>query len=337
MVCILVHNLELTRMANLRSLDLNLLTVFEAVYDTQNITEAAKRLGLTQSAASHALRRLREALRDDLFVRGSDGLKPTEAALSLYPAVRSALDGIRTAVAGKATFDPASARGSFRIAIPYVIGPFVALRLEERLKAEAPSVELHFDTRTIPLNLLSELEEGRTDVAVDWWTATEARFVNQHIFDDQLMIVVGRDHPRIREAPSLAALERENFVGLHRRPAQWDRALAIKQVLALKHWKIALNVSEFIEVPLIVAATDFVSVMPQSMASTLEKTGLVRLLPFPASLPPLAIKMTWHAGRRRDPGHMWLRRMVRQEVRRFANEALDTLPRAKDVARLRDG
>ena len=220
MVCILVHNLELTRMANLRSLDLNLLTVFEAVYDAQNITEAAKRLGLTQSAASHALRRLREALRDDLFVRGRDGLKPTEAALSLYPAVRSALDGIRTAVAGKARFDPADARGTFHIAIPYVIGPFVALRLEERLRAE-PAVKLHFDTRTIPLNLLSELEEGRTDVAVDWWTATEARFVNQHIFDDQLMIVVGRDHPRIRDAPSLAALEREEFRG----PAPSARAM----------------------------------------------------------------------------------------------------------------
>jgi DNA-binding transcriptional LysR family regulator len=332
MVCILAHSQELPRMVNLRSLDLNLLTVFEAVYDTHNITEAAKRLGLTQSTASHALGRLREALRDDLFVRSSEGLKPTKAALSLYPAVRNALDGIRSAVAGKATFDPASARDTFRIAIPYVIDPFVGLRLEALLKAEAPSVELYFDTRTIPLNLLSELEEGRTDVAVDWWTATEARFVNQRIFDDRLMIVVGRDHPRIREAPSLAALERENFVGLHRRPAQWDRALAIKQMLALRDWKIAFNVSEFIELPMIVAATDFVSLMPLSMAALLEKTGLVRLLPFPAPLPPLEIKMTWHTGRRRDPGHMWLRRMVRQEVRRFADEAAAALARSSGGA-----
>ena len=331
MVCILVHNLELTRMANLRSLDLNLLTVFEAVYDSQNITEAAKRLGLTQSAASHALRRLREALRDDLFVRSSDGLKPTEAALSLYPAVRSALDGIRTAVAGKATFDPALARGTFRIAIPYVIGPFVGLRLEERIREEAPTVELNFDTRTIPVNLLSELEEGSTDVAIDWWTATEARFVNQHVFDDRLMLVVGRDHPRIREAPSLSALERESFVGLHRRPMHWDRALAIKALLAVRDWKIAFNVSEFIEVPLIVAETEFVSVMPLSMAGILEKTGIVRLLPFPAPLPPLDIKMTWHAGRRRDPGHMWLRRIVRREVRRFADDAAAALLRSSDV------
>ena len=144
------------------------------------------------------------------------------------------------------------------------------------------------------------------------------------------MIVVGRDHPRIREAPSLAALERENFVGLHRRPMQWDRALAINAVLALRDWKIAFVVSEFIEVPLIVAATDFVSVMPQSMAGTLEKTGLVRLLPFPAPLPPLEIKMTWHAGRRRDPGHMWLRRIVRREVRRFADEASAALSRSSN-------
>ena len=149
-------------MANLRSLDLNLLTVFEAVYDAHNITEAAKRLGLTQSAASHALGRLREALRDDLFVRGSDGLKPTEAALSLYPAVRVLSMEYEPPSPASRRSTPATARGSFRIAIPYVIGPFVALRLEERLKAEAPSVEVHFDTRTIPVNLLSELEEGRT-------------------------------------------------------------------------------------------------------------------------------------------------------------------------------
>jgi LysR family transcriptional activator for leuABCD operon len=317
-------------MANLRSLDLNLLTVFEAVYDAQNITEAAKRLGLTQSAASHALGRLREALRDDLFVRGGDGLKPTEAALSLYPVVRSALDGIRTAVAGKETFDPASARGTFRIAIPYVIGPFVALQLEKRIKKEAPTLELLFDTRTIPVNLLAELEEGRADVAIDWWTATEARFVNQHVFNDRLMLVVGRDHPRIRETPSLAALEHESFVGLHRRPLNWDRALAIKAVLAVRDWNIAFNVSEFLEVPLVVAETELVSVMPLSMARVLEKTGIVRLLPFPAPLPPLEIKMTWHAGRRRDPRHMWLRRVVRREVRRFADEAAAALLRSSD-------
>ncbi len=308
-------------MTNLRSLDLNLLTVFEVVYETHNTTEAAKRLGLTQSAASHALGRLREALRDDLFVRSGEGLKPTEAAVALYPAVRTALDGIRAAVTAKAAFDPGHAHDVFRIAIPHIIGPFVAMQLETSAKAKAPSVNLEFDTRTLPFDLLTDLEEGRTDVAVDWLAATEARFVNQHLFDDRLMLMVRRDHPRIREAPSLKMLERERFVSLHRRPGNWKRSSAVEAVLALRDWKIALKVSEFLELPMVVASTDLASVMPLSMAARIEAMGLVQLLPFPAALPPIAINLTWHAGRRRDPGHMWLRRLVRDEVRRFASEA----------------
>jgi LysR family transcriptional activator for leuABCD operon len=313
-------------MTNLRSLDLNLLTVFEAVYEAQNITKAANRLGLTQSAVSHALGRLRLALRNDLFIRGSDGLRPTTAALALYPAVRSALDGIRGAVSGKDAFDPTRSRRSFRIAIPHVIGPFVALQLEKRLQVEAPFVGLDFDTRTLPLDLLSELEDGRTDVAVDWWMASDAGLVSQHIFDDHLMLIVRRNHPRITEAPSLSELARERMVSLHRRSGRWDRAPAVKAVLALRDWKIVFNVSEFLELPVVVASTDLVSMMPMSMAARLEASGLVRLLPFPAALPPVEIKMTWHAGRGRDSGHMWLRRIVRQEVRRFADEAFALLP-----------
>jgi len=309
-------------MSTLRSLDLNLLKVFEAVYEARNITEAAKRLGLTQSAASHALGRLRSALRDDLFIRGGEGLKPTEAAEALYPAVRAALDGIRSAVSGKPTFDPARAHESFRVALPHVTGPFVALQLRERVKAVAPSVELDFDTRTVPLSLLSELEEGRTDIAVDWWTPTAARFVNQHIFDDRLMLIVRRDHPRIQQAPNLKALEREDFVSLDPRPGNWERAPTARQILAMRDWNIAFYVSEFLELPMVVASTDLVSLMPVSMASRIEATGLLRMLPFPAALPPLAVNMVWHTGRRRDPGHMWLRKLVRDEVRRFASEAL---------------
>lgn len=73
---------------------------------------------------------------------------------------------------------------------------------------------------------------------------------------------------------------------------------------------------------LVVASTDLVSLMPVSMASRIEATGLLRMLPFPAALPPLAVNMVWHTGRRRDLGHMWLRKLVRDEVRRFASEAL---------------
>jgi DNA-binding transcriptional LysR family regulator len=315
-------------MFNLRALDLNLLTVMEAIYEMRNITAAAERLGITQSAASHALGRLRDALRDDLFVRSSEGLVPTASAQTLYPAVRDALDTIREAVSGKATFDPARSRRSFRIAIPHVMGPFIGLQLEAHVSAVAPSVELSFDTRTLPFDLLSDIEEGRTDVAIDWMPASEGVFVNQHLFDDGLILIARRDHPRITATPTAAALDRERFVALHMRPSMASAPDALRRLLASSNLKAAFRVSEFLEIPAVVASTDLLGIMPMSIAHQLRSIELLRLLPLPLDQAAVPIVLAWHGGRRRDPGHAWLRRVVRQEVRRFAAGALSVVPAA---------
>ena len=324
-------------MPNLRALDLNLLTLFETVYEMRNITAAAERLGMTQSAASHALGRLRETLRDDLFIRSSEGLAPTAPAQALYPAIRDALDMIRGAVSGKASFDPARSRRVFRIAIPHVMGPFYGLQLEARAAALAPSVELSFDTRTLPFDLLAEMEEGRIDVAVDWMPALDGSFVNQPIFDDELMLIVRRDHSRIAAPTTMAALDRERFVTLHPRPSSSALPVAVRQLIASSKWTSAFRVSEFLEVPMVVAATDLLGIMPRSIARPLHSIGLLRLLPLPVDLAPVPILLTWHAGRRRDPGHSWLRRLVRQEIRRFASEALSVTPDGSQGGQRRSG
>lgn len=309
-------------MSNLRSFDLNLLTVFEAVYEARSITDAAGRLGLTQSAVSHAVGRLRTAFRDDLFVRSGGELKPTRMAETLYPSVRSALDGLRGAFTGKRVFDPARARAQFRIAVPHVIGPFLALALRARVAEAAPHVTLEFDTQTQATDLLVHLEDGRADLAVDWWLPGESRFVSQHLFDDSLLLMVARDHPRLQRPPSLSALARERVVALRARSGRWERAQAVRDLLALHDWTIVLTVSEFLELPMVVAFTDLVSVMPGSMQSRLEGSGLVRFFPVPGLATPVPVNLLWHAGRRRDPGHAWLRRFVLQETKRFASQSL---------------
>ena len=92
-------------MFNLRRLDLNLLTVFEAIYELGTVSGAADRLALSQSAASHALARLRDACKDDLFVRARQGLSPTPAAQEMYPAIKQALDALRATLAEASGFD----------------------------------------------------------------------------------------------------------------------------------------------------------------------------------------------------------------------------------------
>src|SRR5215475_8146293 len=129
-------------MFNLRSLDLNLLTVFEAIYEIGTVSGAAERLALSQSATSHALSRLREACRDDLFVRGHQGLSPTPVAQEMYPAIRQALDALRVTLAEASGFDPASSTRHFRLSIPHPMGPFYSLDLSETMAAIAPGVVL---------------------------------------------------------------------------------------------------------------------------------------------------------------------------------------------------
>jgi LysR family transcriptional activator for leuABCD operon len=116
-------------MFNLRSLDLNLLTVFEAIYELGGVSAAADRLALSQSAASHALSRLREACTDDLFVRTRQGLSPTPVAKAMYPAIKQALEALRASLAEASGFDPARSQRRFRISIPHPMGPFYVLDL----------------------------------------------------------------------------------------------------------------------------------------------------------------------------------------------------------------
>lgn len=313
-------------MAGRRILDLNLLTIFEAVYETRNISAAATRLGMTQSAASHALARLRASLGDALFVRAGNSLKPTVTATTLYPTFRDSLDNIRAAIEGKVIFEPARARGAFRIAIPHISGPFIGLQLEKRIRKEAPFVSLSFDTRTLPSDLPLELEEGRVDLAVDWQRLAEGPFVHQQIFDDQLMLVTRRGHPRIGPSSSMAEVEAERFVSLHGRSSTWIEPPALRQLLALRRWKTGFRVSELLEIPLVVAATDYVGAIPLTIAGPLTATGQLQIMPMPIKIPPHPIVMTWHMGRRRDPRHVWLRRVVREEVRLFGQRAMSAMP-----------
>src|SRR4051794_26698379 len=184
-------------MFNLRSLDLNLLTVFEAIYEIGTVSGAADRLALSQSAASHALARLRDACKDDLFVRARQGLSPTPAAQEMYPAIKQALDVLRATLAEASGFAPGTSQHRFRISIPHPMGPFYSLPLRAAVAAVAPGVVLTFDTVSRPLGLEESLRDGVVDVAIDWLPVELDPFVNRRLFDDRLVLLARRDHPSV--------------------------------------------------------------------------------------------------------------------------------------------
>ncbi len=214
----------------LRSLDLNLLTVFETIYELGGVSAAADRLALSQSATSHALSRLREACKDDLFVRTSQGLSPTPVAEAMYPAIKQALEALRASLAEASGFDPAQSQRHFRISIPHPMGPFYALDLRAAAAAAAPGIVLTFDTVSRPVDLEDNLRDGIADIAIDWLPVALDPFVNTKVFDDQVVLLVRSDHPSIHAGVTIEDLRKAKFAGLHRRREIEHAPQALREV-----------------------------------------------------------------------------------------------------------
>jgi LysR family transcriptional regulator, transcriptional activator for leuABCD operon len=305
-------------MFNLRSLDLNLLTVFEAIYEAGTVSGAADRLALSQSAASHALARLRDACKDDLFVRANQVLSPTAVAREMYPAIKQALDALRATLAEASGFDPGTSQRRFRISIPHPMGPFYLLALRAAVAAAAPSVVLTFDTVSRPLDLEESLRDGVVDVAIDWLPVELDPFVNGKLFDDRLVLLARRGHPSIDVGVTIEDLRRAEFVTIHHRREIEHAPTPIRELLKLGI-REAVHVSELLEIPTLVAGTDLVGVFAASMGPLMEQRLGLQVLPLPLELPPLPIYMIWHETRRHDTAHRWLREVVAEELGRFAH------------------
>jgi LysR family transcriptional activator for leuABCD operon len=305
-------------MFNLRSLDLNLLTVFEAIYEVGSVSGAADRLALSQSATSHALSRLREACNDELFVRATQGLSPTPVAQAMYPVINQALEALRASLAEASGFDPARSKRHFRICIPHPMGPFYALDLRGVVAATTPGVVLTFDTVSRPVDLEDNLRDGVVDLAIDWLSIELDPFVNRKVFDDRIVLVARSDHPSVAAGITADDFRTAEFATLHRRREAEHLPQALRALHNLQ-LRETVHVSELLEIPSVVASTDLVGLMPSSMGSFLEKRMGLRVLGIPLELPVLPIYMIWHETRSKDTGHRWLRDIVATEVRRLAN------------------
>lgn len=302
--------------ANLRSLDLNLLTVFEAIYDTGSITRAAERLGLSQSATSHALSRLRETCNDALFVRVGQGIIPTPVASRIHPLVSRSLGGLRQSITEARGFDPATSTRHFAIDIPHPMGPVWAVTLRDAVRAVAPGVVLRFDTRTLPVDQVARLRAGELDLSVDWLRASDDRFVNRKLFDDELVVIARNGHPRATRRMDRAAMRAEQFARVHQRNGGISDGLqAARDAMLGLDLDWALHISEFLEVPFLVMRTDLLGFIFRSMLAPTMNPAPLFVVQTPLPVMRIPIYIVWHETRRTDDGHRWLCDLVAQTVR----------------------
>jgi LysR family transcriptional activator for leuABCD operon len=294
-------------MFNLRGVDLNLLPVFEAAYEERSLSRAADRLALTQPAVSHAMNRLRALFRDELFIRRSRGVQPTPVADQVYARLRGALASVREAVVETRGFDPATSERRFFVSIPHPLGPMMAVRLRERLARAAPRVGVAFSTRSRPIDQDRGLREGRLDAAIDWLVPVGGTMRERVVFDDGLAIMARSGHPALRYRSREQVVRNAEFVSLR------TRVEGEHPVPALREWqrlpiRVALEVSEFVEVLMVAGGSDLLALVPFSMERVARGPFALRPVAAMGRVAPIAVKMIWHPARDRDPAHAFLRR-----------------------------
>lgn len=299
--------------------DLNLMPVFLALMDERNVTRAAERLGITQPALSNALNRLRDTLRDPLFIRERYGMRPTQLAEEMAPVVRTALAQFDELILGQQQFDPAEASRLFTLApnsyAEFVLMPEVVARLRER----ADGIKL----RLIPFG--SDLAEtgavsGSTEMVIGRFTDPPDNMVVQHLMDDGLACVVRAGHPEIGDSISKEQYERLKHVNVL--PPGRLRA-GLFQALEQRGLRreVAVSVTHFLAVPEMIAATDYCTTLPSQICRRLARDPRLKILPAPADLGTFPVEIAWHVRYRHDTAHRWLRSLISEVAKEIGEDA----------------
>ncbi len=302
---------------NFGSLDLNLLVLFDALMRTRSVTQAGEKVGLSQSATSNALHRLRAAFDDPLFVRTPKGMEPSALALELEAPIRLALDQLRGAVERGQTFDPATASRTFTILMSDIAQMLHMPGVVAMMRATAPSVRLH----NLALSLREAkqaMADGALDMAIGFLPDLGADFRRQSLFSETWVCVVARNHPRIGSTMSPEEYLAETHVSF--RPAvavhsTLDALLAAQFAGKGISRSIGLVVPYSSGIAATVAACDLLLTVPVGLALTMVALADVRLVPLPFELPPIDLNMQWHERVHRDPGGKWLRSAFAESYR----------------------
>ncbi len=293
-------------MADLGTLDLNLLRVFDAVARERHVTRAAERLHLSQPAVSNALSRLRAALGDELFLRRPGGVEPTALALSLAAPVADMLDRLRETLATHAPFDPETATRTFTLGLSEYAEAVLCAPLIERVAAEAPGclIAIRHADRT---NALAMLESGDAAMAVAVLGEPPAIFTRVRLLPEAFQTLVRPGHSLATGEMTLARFTAFPHL-LHSPNGSLDGALDQPLRDAGFPRRLGAVVAHLSAVPDILRRTDLVMTLSARLAQQLaEAHGLVAL-PCPVEIKHLRLSLVFHRRFEADQGHAWLRR-----------------------------
>jgi DNA-binding transcriptional LysR family regulator len=292
--------------------DLNLLPIALALYDELSVSRTAQKLGMSQPAVSMALRKLRVAFGDPLFIRAAKGITPTPRAHALVRAARPLLTRLQESVLAEEHFNPGLSTRPFTFALSDV-GEMVFLpKLLERLRAQAPDAWIH--SVSMPPHLIAQgLENGEIDLAIGYFPDLNRNsFYQQRLFTHAFACLLRAEHPQRAKRLSL-----ENFLAMDhavvraegRSQEIFERFLERKKIRR----KIALLTPHFLSLPMIVARSNLVATVPHAIAVYFSRISPeVAIARPPFDIAGFDLKQHWHRKFHNDSRSQWLRSQVTQ-------------------------
>jgi DNA-binding transcriptional LysR family regulator len=297
---------------NLAGIDTNLIVALDALLKERSVTRAARRLGLGQSATSHALARLRRLFDDALLVKAGRELVLTDRAAALVGPCSSAVHQLESLFAAPTPFEPRSARRTFRIVATDNLEVYVLPRLSAILAKEAPLMDLRF--RQLTADWASgmrhgefELKLGRSGDSRDLPTGLQS----EELFRDRIVCVARRGHPMGRRLSlrQYAALSHILVAPGGSERTFMDEALEAAGL----HRRVAITVPHFLPALFAVAASDSVLTVPSRLLAAVPALRL-RSVPLPVRTPEYALSQVWPERYDSDEGHRWLRQAIRRAL-----------------------
>jgi DNA-binding transcriptional LysR family regulator len=290
----------------LGAIDLNLLVVFDAIMRDRSVTRAGHRLGLSQPAMSHALTRLRHMLKDELFVRGPNGMIPTPRAEELTTPIRIALDGLQQSLE-PVQFEPSKATATFRIAVDNYAAIVLVAPIAAHVASIAPGVTLDFRPSGT-LNLSELLDRSELHLAIGPANVQGERFSLRRLLQDQFVVVLRKGHPAAN-ARELSMEKLGNLPQLEISSAQFGPDLAEDSTKPRRARRSAMR-APFLSAAQILSTSDMASVLPLNIAKDMIKSRPLVFRRPSRSPKPIEAAMIWLRRLDNQPAHAWLRDVV---------------------------
>lgn len=293
-----------------RSVDLNLLRVLVSIYEQGSVSSAARKLGVSQSAVSGSLAKLRVTYADPLFNRVGHGMEATARMRGMIDSLREALTRVDATFSAQAVFDPAITNATFTFAMTDVGEMVFMPKILRRIRELAPRSTVR-SVAASAAQIGRGLETGEIDLAVGYFPdLREKSFQERHLFFHHFVCLLRANHPITASKLSMAqflSLEHAVVYGSGRTNEIFERYLRAKKL----HRRVVLETPHFMSIPPIISQSDLVVTVPHAVGMFVQSAHLnIRLADPPMQTPKIDLKLHWHRNFQRDPKNRWLRESV---------------------------